>query len=210
MGGRRSLSEISVRNTLGGRLIVTLVDRFRSTPREFKWVVPDRATEISPMELPEEWKDNEGKRIKLSFGTCADAYYDAVHGKSNLTIYVGAGFNLFRVRDTNRPWLMADGTHWNPELPKSEIPKRQPGYYLSKRVNDIPKTVYSTTPDGVVKLDKAELFKVTSLFKAYELEGQDWAADLYMVRRGMREFNEGDHTNAYVWTGEYIDFQPQA
>ncbi len=59
-----------------------------------------REMEISPLQLPNGWLDNEGKPIRISFGTCLDAQNDLVHGSCNLCIYVGAGFPLDNVVDT--------------------------------------------------------------------------------------------------------------
>ncbi len=178
--------------------------------------VPLRALEIAPMELPELWQDNNGERIRLTFGTCADAHWDKVHGKSNLTIFVGGGFSIIDVRDINRPFLMNDSTFWNPSLPAEEAGKRQPGYYWSKPLQTMEKAVYTNILIGplyvleAVKLTRADLVKVTDLFTAAQLVGKDSSGDLYLVTRGSTMVrNAADHTRSYGWTKEYIDFRRQ-
>ncbi len=151
--------------------------------------VPERSVEIAPMELP--WKDNDGALIKISFGTCLDVSKDTVHGKSNLAIYVGAGFPLTGVKDTLLPWLMNDATFWNPGTPAVDRPKREPGYYWNKPLKDIQTTIFSTTtlrPLVGVRLAAAEVLKVTNLFRADEIVGCDWMGDLYLVQRAGRWF----------------------
>ncbi len=181
--------------------------------------VPPRAQEIAPLELPEQWQDNNGERIRLTFGSGSDSYLDRVHGKCNLSIFLSGDMNVFDVVDINRPFLRNDPEFWEPRLSGRAALAKQPGYYWSKPFRTMAKAVYSHILAGpiyiwdaveAVKLTREDLLKVTDAYDAGHLIGKDWMGDLYLVKRGSVIVRDvADHTRSYGWTDEYIDFRRQ-
>ncbi len=173
--------------------------------------VPLRAQEIAPLELPEQWQDNNGERIRLTFGTGSDSSLDRVRGKSNLSIFVSGDRSTFDVVDTNRPFLRNDSEFWDPENTYGRaVIASQTGYYWSKPFRTMAQAVYSHVLVGpvyvleAVKLTRDDLVKATDAYLASDLVGRDWMGDLYIVKRGPCHGSQCRRPDQVIWMDQGV------